>query len=247
MRSHNSTASKLSVACCITKKKSLPSVQEPAFYDTSQRVNRSLAMPTVLSVYLTSFPSAPGRGRPFPVIVPDRKMHLLYFPHDQQLDFLQGSTEMSAFLNCSASATWNSIPCSFSYLICLFPLQPLLQFVLSFSLPLICLWLGFTREMSDSWVQGCACVLNHFIRVQLGVTPWTVVHQASLFMGFSRQEYWNGLPWLPSGDLPDPGIQPWVSQSPVLAGSFFTTGATGLLFLQYIYEDFMLNELRHLK
>ena len=38
-------------------------------------------------------------------------------------------------------------------------------------------------------------------------TPWTVAHQASLSMGFSRQEYWSGLPFLSPGDLPDPGIK----------------------------------------
>ena len=40
------------------------------------------------------------------------------------------------------------------------------------------------------------------------VTPWTVVHQAPLSMGFSRQEYWSGLPFPSPGNLPDPGIKP---------------------------------------
>ena len=44
-------------------------------------------------------------------------------------------------------------------------------------------------------------------RVQLFVTPWTVAYQASLSMGFSRQEYWSGLPFPSPGDLPDPGIE----------------------------------------
>ena len=39
-------------------------------------------------------------------------------------------------------------------------------------------------------------------------TPWTVACQAPLSMGFSRQEYWSGLPFLSPGDLPDPGIEP---------------------------------------
>ena len=39
--------------------------------------------------------------------------------------------------------------------------------------------------------------------VSNSVTPWTAAHQASLFMGFSRQEYWNGMPCPPPGDLPD--------------------------------------------
>ena len=40
------------------------------------------------------------------------------------------------------------------------------------------------------------------------VTPWTVTHHVPLSMGFSRQEYWSGLPFPPPGDLPDPGIEP---------------------------------------
>ena len=40
------------------------------------------------------------------------------------------------------------------------------------------------------------------------MTPWTVAYQASLSMGFSRQEYWSGLPFPSPGDLPDPGIDP---------------------------------------
>ena len=39
-------------------------------------------------------------------------------------------------------------------------------------------------------------------------TPWTVAHQAPLSMEFCRQEYWGGLPFPSSGDLPDPGIKP---------------------------------------
>ena len=41
------------------------------------------------------------------------------------------------------------------------------------------------------------------------VTPWTVTCQASLSMGFPRQEYWSGLPFPSLGDLPDPGIKLW--------------------------------------
>ena len=47
-----------------------------------------------------------------------------------------------------------------------------------------------------------------------------------LSMGFSRQEYWSGLPCSPPWDLPDPGIEPTSLKSPVLAGGFFTTSAT---------------------
>ena len=45
-------------------------------------------------------------------------------------------------------------------------------------------------------------------------------------MRFSRQEYWNGLPCPPPGDLPDPEIKPTFLMSPALAGGFFTTSAT---------------------
>ena len=56
-------------------------------------------------------------------------------------------------------------------------------------------------------------------RVQLFVTPWTVAYQAPPSMGFSRQEYWSGLPFPSPGDLPDTEIEP---VSPALAGGFFT-------------------------
>ena len=52
------------------------------------------------------------------------------------------------------------------------------------------------------------------------VMPWTVAHQTPLPMEFSRQEYWSGMPCLPPGDLPDPGIE---LTFPALAGEFFFT------------------------
>ena len=56
------------------------------------------------------------------------------------------------------------------------------------------------------------------------VTPGTVVLQASLSMGFPRQEYWSRLPFPFPGDLPDPATEP---MSPALAGMFFTTEPPG--------------------
>ena len=56
------------------------------------------------------------------------------------------------------------------------------------------------------------------------VNPWTVDYQDPLSMGFSRQEYWSGLPFPSSGIVPDPGIKP---ERPVLAGVFFTTEPLG--------------------
>ena len=61
-----------------------------------------------------------------------------------------------------------------------------------------------------------ACILSHFSRVQLFVTLWTVAHQAPLSLGFSRQEYWSGLPYPPPGNLPDSGIEPMSPAAPAL-------------------------------
>ena len=73
-----------------------------------------------------------------------------------------------------------------------------------FSNPLLSLRLLFICSvMSDSYV-----------------TPWTIVCQAPIFMGFPRKAYWNRWPFPSPGDLPDPGMEP---MSSVLAGRFFTT------------------------
>ena len=64
-----------------------------------------------------------------------------------------------------------------------------------------CLWRGHK-------IPGvCACMLSCFSCVWLCATLWTVAHQGSLSMGFSRQAYWIGLPCPPPGDLLDPGIK----------------------------------------
>ena len=65
------------------------------------------------------------------------------------------------------------------------------------------------------------CILSP---VRLFATPWAVAHQAPLSMGFSRQEYWSGLPLASLGDLSQPGIEP---AFPVLTGRFFTTEPLG--------------------
>ena len=57
-------------------------------------------------------------------------------------------------------------------------------------------------------------------RVRLFVTLWTVAHQAPPSMGFSRQEYWSGLPFPSPGDLPGPGIEP---RSPALQADALTS------------------------
>ena len=74
----------------------------------------------------------------------------------------------------------------------------------------------FCSSMRAAW-------LSRLSRVRLFATLWTVAGQAPLSTGFTRQEYWSGLPYPPPGDLPDPGIEP---ASHALAGRFFTTTAT---------------------
>ena len=79
--------------------------------------------------------------------------------------------------------------------------------------------------------QGCyvgihACA-QLFSRVRLFVTSWIIAPQASLSMGFSRQEYWSGLPFPTPGDLSDPGVEPESLAFPALAGGFFTTAPPG--------------------
>ena len=60
-----------------------------------------------------------------------------------------------------------------------------------------------TPSLSLKWSE-----VKSLSRVRLFATPWTVACQAPLSMGFSRQEYWSGLPFPSPGDLPDPGIEP---------------------------------------
>ena len=77
----------------------------------------------------------------------------------------------------------------------------------------------------------CICMLSLFTRVLLFAILWTGACQGPLSIGFSRQEYWSGLPHTPSEDLPDPGTEPESLMSPELAGRFFTTSTTYVLSL----------------
>ena len=84
------------------------------------------------------------------------------------------------------------------------------------------------------------CMLNYFSHIQLFVTPWTVAHQASLFMGFCMQEYWSWLPFSSAEILPD-------SENPCRLNwqvDFFTTqplGKTHILMYTYIYVHVYVN------
>ena len=72
--------------------------------------------------------------------------------------------------------------------------------------------LGQLAAFRDIYWELYACMLSCSVMSD-SVTPWTLALQAPLFMKFSRPEYWRGLPFPPSWDLPDPGIE----------GGFFTT------------------------
>ena len=61
-----------------------------------------------------------------------------------------------------------------------------------------------------------ACVPSHFSHAQLFDTPWTVARHAPLSIGFSKQEYWSVLTFLPPGDLPDLEIEPTSPVAPAL-------------------------------
>ena len=70
----------------------------------------------------------------------------------------------------------------------------------------------------------CGCLVT---KSDSFVTPRAAVCQVLLSMGFPREEYWSGLPFLSLGDLPDPGIEPTSPMSPALAGGFLTTEPPG--------------------
>ena len=113
-------------------------------------------------------------------------------------------------------------------------LQCFFQFLVFMSLPtLFALSMGSTYDLLPTYgiCQRSLPQLSCYVRLQLtrleggfslikeseslshsvvsdSATPWTITHQAPLSMGFSRQEYWSGLPFLSPGDLPDPGVEP---------------------------------------
>ena len=82
-----------------------------------------------------------------------------------------------------------------------------------------------------NWTELHGWWLKSLSRVQLFATPWTVAHQAPPSMGFSREEYWSGLPFPSPGDLPYPGIEP---RSPTCRQDALTSEPTGKP--SYIYR-----------
>ena len=84
---------------------------------------------------------------------------------------------------------------------------------------------GLLGDFESHCFEYCACVRacvpSCFSQVRLFVTLWTVAHQALLSVGFSREEYWSGLPCPPPGILLNPGIRTASLMSHALAGRFF--------------------------
>ena len=74
--------------------------------------------------------------------------------------------------------------------------------------------------------KGVCCA--HLV-LSVSLTPWTVIRQAPLFMEFSRQEYWSGLPFPTPGDLPNLWLTPMSFGSPLLAGGFFIIAPPNVL------------------
>ena len=77
--------------------------------------------------------------------------------------------------------------------------------------------------------KDCMCLHVQSVTSD-SAAPWAVAHQAPLFMEFSREEYWNRLPFPTPGYPPDPGIEPASLESSALAGRFFTSWATKPMF-----------------
>ena len=99
---------------------------------------------------------------------------------------------------------------------------------------------------SCKWIHLLLLKVKSFSRVRLFVTLWTVAHQALPSMGFSRQEYWSGLPFPSPGDLPDPGIE---LRSPTMQADALTSEPPGkpikvkdLIFLKVKRPDINLFE-----
>ena len=83
------------------------------------------------------------------------------------------------------------------------------------------------RKLHVFHLPGVCMHAQSLCHVQFFATLWTVAHQAPLSMEFSRQEYWRGLQFPPSGNLPNPGIKPTSPESAALAGRFSTTEPRG--------------------
>ena len=98
--------------------------------------------------------------------------------------------------SCSSTIYWKDYLCSI-VLFLLFSWISIDYMYLLYLTSIDCIY----RLLCSIWVKSLS-------RVQLFATPWIVAYQPALSIGFSRQEYWSGLPFPSPGDLPEPGIEP---------------------------------------
>ena len=101
-------------------------------------------------------------------------------------------------------------------------LLPFALYFVSWIMSLVIAVRSLSLIQNFSWDSNNLLVkvkVKSLTRVQLFVTLWTVAYQTTPSMGFSRQEYWSGLPFPSPGDLPDPGIEP---RSTHIVGRRFT-------------------------
>ena len=89
------------------------------------------------------------------------------------------------------------------------------------------------KKKNMTQYKDCSCSVP--VMFDSFTTPGTAAQRAPLSTGFSRQEYWSGLPFPPPRDLPDPGIKPASLASPAVAGILFTTEPPGKPWYMYIY------------
>ena len=140
------------------------------------------------------------------VCISPQKMYEYPFP------YILRNPEKSSCLFINSSLIRKNSIMSFSQMtffdivLCFFP--PIASDACGTHLGLYYLWGGP--------IDSSPCMCCHFSHFWLFATPWTVARQAPLSMGFSRQEYWSGLPCPLPGDLPDPEIEPVSPASPVL-------------------------------
>ena len=128
-----------------------------------------------------------------------------------------------------------------------FVLFPFLLWLPRLRLPNIC-WL---EEVRVGTLVLLLLILSCFSHILLFAIRWSVVCQAPLSTGFSRQKYWSGLPFPPPGDLPDPGIEPSSPTSTiennaccglVIYGLYFVeVGPLYPRFLESFYHKWVLN------
>ena len=119
-------------------------------------------------------------------------------------------------LNCFSGRLPENLPHHFVFFLVFYPALHL-KHILLFEFVRIasCVFVNVVKESESEVAQSCPTLF---------VTPWTVAHQAPPSMGFSRQEYWSGLPFPSPGDLPNPGIEP---TSPALQAYALTSEPPG--------------------